>query len=408
MLVELIKFDRTLALIFFKNPLNLQTSSEALPMTTVTDKYVIREMNEKLVLKTIIIEESISRAEIAKYLNLNKTSVSSIVSDLIDKNLIFETGSGESSGGRKPILVTFNQKAGYSLSFDIGPDYISSLLTYLDGSFVSDRYASTSPTTDIDVCGALKDAIEKYLKEVAPSTYGITGICIGLHGIVNEGVLAFSPFYTLDCSKIKAEIESTFNIPVIIENEANLAALGEQKLESAALNLVSLSVKYGIGAGIILNGELYTGTDGHAGEVGHLITAMNGRQCPCGNHGCLEQYASEYHILQAYKEYANLEHVNFMRFKQDYLASKPMAQNVMSQFIQYMVIAVNNLITTFNPEIIIINSRITNQVEGIVDHIKEQLLYKGQGQIMIKASTLDRQATLLGGAHLNNLKFLGV
>ena len=376
-------------------------------MTSVTDKYIIREMNEKLVLKTIIHEETISRADIAKQLNLNKTSVSSIVADLIEKDLIMETGAGESSGGRKPILVMFNHKAGYSLSFDVGPDYISSLLTYLDGSFVADSYTSGETTSSDDLYAILKKSIDKYLQQIPKSTYGITGICIGLHGIVNENKLVFSPFYSFDCYKLKEEIESNFKIPVSLENEANLAALGEQKLKPTASNLVSLSVKYGIGAGVILNGELYTGADGHAGEVGHLITAMNGRQCPCGNHGCLEQYASEYNILQAYKEYSNLESINFMRFKQDYFKNKPMAQNVMSQFIQYMVIAVNNLITTFNPEIIIINSRITNQIEGIVDQIKDQLLYKGQGKIIINASTLDRQATLLGGAHLNNVRFLG-
>jgi len=377
-------------------------------MTTVTDKYVIREMNEKLVLRTIIGEGTISRADIAKQLNLNKTSVSSIVSDLIEKDLVVETGSGESSGGRKPILVMFNNKAGYSLSFDVGPDYISSLLTYLDGSFVADGYTFTKPVSSDGLFDVLKEFIENYLEQIPKSTYGITGICIGLHGIVNESNLVFSPFYSLDCDVLKEKIESNFKIPVLIENEANLAALGEQKLEPTVSNLVSLSIKYGIGAGVILNGALYTGSDGHAGEIGHLIAAINGRQCACGNHGCLEQYASEYHILQTYKEYANLESINFMRFKQDYFKKKPMAQNVMSQFIQYMVIAVNNLITTFNPEIIIINSRITNQIDGVVDQIKDQLLYKGQGNIIIKASTLDRQATLLGGAHLNNVRFLGV
>jgi len=376
-------------------------------MTTVTDKYAIREMNEKLVLKMIIQEEVISRADVAKRLNLNKTSVSSIVADLMDKDLIIETGSGESSGGRKPILLMFNHKAGYSLSFDVGPDYISSFLTYLDGSFVSDSYTAIEPISNGDFFDMLKEYIEKYLNQISNSTYGITGICIGLHGIVNDGILVFSPFYSLDCEKLKEEIESTFNIPVLFENEANLAALGEQKLKPTVSNLVSLSVKYGIGAGIILNESLYTGADGHAGEVGHLITAINGRQCNCGNYGCLEQYASEYNILQAYKECTNFDNVNFMKFKQDYLENKPMAQNVMAQFIQYMVIAVNNLITTFNPEIIIINSRITNQIDGIVDQIKDQLLYKGQGNIMIKASTLDRQATLLGGVHLNSVRFLG-
>lgn len=377
-------------------------------MTTVTDKYVIREMNEKLVLKTVIGEGVISRADIAKQLNLNKTSVSSIVSDLIHKDLIVETGSGASSGGRKPILVMFNQKAGYSLSFDVGPDYISSLLTYLDGTFVADNYTALGAPSEVELVVLLKNTIDKYIKQIPTSTYGITGVCIGLHGIVNEENLVFSPFYDLDCRKIKEEIETTFHIPIFFENEANLAALGEQKKEPTVSNLVSLSVKYGIGAGVILNEALYTGTDGHAGEIGHLITAVDGIQCPCGNHGCLEQYASEHHILQAYKERAELKQVNFMKFKQDYLANKPVAKDVMSQFITYMVIAVNNLITTFNPEIIIINSRITNQIDGIVKQIKEQLLYKGQGNIVIKASTLDRQATLLGGAHLNNVRFLGL
>ena len=377
-------------------------------MTTVTDKYVIREMNEKLVLKTIIQEGTISRADMAKQLNLNKTSVSSIVTDLIEKDLIVETGTGDSSGGRKPIMVKFNEKAGYSLSFDVGPNYISSLLTYLDGSsFVADGYTLIEPDSNVELGFILKDAIDKYLKQTSKSTYGITSICIGLHGIVNESKLIFSPFYSFDCQELKAEIESNFAIPVLIENEANLAALGEQKLEPKASNLVSLSIKYGIGAGVILNGALYTGADGHAGEVGHLITSVNGRPCLCGNCGCLEQYASEHHILQMYKEHASIENISFMRFKQDYLKNDPIAQSVMSQFIQYMAIAVNNLITTFNPEIIIINSRITNQIDGIIDQIKEQLLYKGQGKIIIKASTLDRQATLWGGGHLNNVSFLG-
>lgn len=376
-------------------------------MTTVTDKYVIREMNEKLVLKTIIQEGTISRADIAKQLKLNKTSVSSIMTDLIEKGLIIELGTGDSKGGRKPIMVKFNQKAGYSLSFDVGPDYISSLLTYLDGSFVADNYTPTKSRSSDELCDKLKGFIEEYLKQIPSSTYGITGICIGLHGIVNENDLVFSPFYLLDCYKLKEELETKYKISVIIENEANLAALGEQRLQPAISNLVSLSIKYGIGAGVILNKSLYTGSDGHAGEIGHLIVSMNGRSCPCGNHGCLEQYASEHYILQAYQRYSNLENVNFMRFKQDYLEHKPMAKNVMSQFIQYMVVAVNNLITTFNPEIIIINCRITNQIDGIVDQIKEQLLYKGQGKIIIKASMLDHQATLLGGVHLNSVRFLG-
>ena len=375
---------------------------------SITDKYAIREMNEKLVLRTVIQEGSISRADLAKVLNLNKTSVSSIVADLIDKNLVLETGAGESSGGRKPILVMFNQEAGYSLAFDVGPNYISSLLTYLDGSFVADSYDSIDDPSIENIYHILEASISNYLKQIKTTPYGITGICIGLHGIVYQQQLVFSPFHDLDCQELIDKIQAQFELPVIIENEANLAALGEQNLEPQVENLVSLSVKYGIGAGVISDGTLYTGCDGHAGEVGHLITNINGRPCACGNRGCLEQYASEYNILKRYKADDKIEKGKFMRFKQDYLKGDPVAGDVMDQFIQYMMVAVNNLIVTFNPEVIIINSRITNQIEGIVRGIQDQLVYKGRGDIIIKPSTLDRKATLVGGVHLNKVTFLGI
>jgi len=373
----------------------------------IADKYAIREMNEKLVLKTIIDKESVSRADIARLLNLNKTSVSSIVADLLSRDLIIEVGVAESNGGRKPTMLTFNKKAGFSLSFDVGPSYITSVLTYLNGDFVTDNYLSINDFSAENVLNTLKNDIEIYLSKLRISTYGIVGICIGIHGIVNENQVIFSPFYSFDQLDLKSELEAIFKIPVLLENEANLAALGEQKHTTSASNLVSLSVKHGVGAGIISNGTLYTGADGHSGEIGHLITVIDGLQCPCGNQGCLELYASEYHILQGYKASLHLESISFTKFKKDYLADHLEAKRMMDQFVQYMTIAVNNLITTFNPEVIIINSRFTNQIDGIIEQIEDRLLYKGKGKTIIRASTLDREATLLGGAHLNSVQFLG-
>ncbi|MCL2559704.1 MAG: ROK family transcriptional regulator [Turicibacter sp.] len=375
---------------------------------SIVDKYAIREMNEKSVLRSIIQEESISRADIAKLLNLNKTSVSSIVGDLLERDLIIEIGSGQSSGGRKPTILTFNKKAGLSLSFDIGPHNITSILTYLDGEFVADKYTSIQHLCAETILETLKKDIEGYVHNLKPSTYGIVGICIGIHGIVNENKVIFSPFYSFDQIDLKTELEAMFGIPVLLENEANLAALGEHQHTTPKTNLISVSVKHGIGAGTIANGNLHTGTSGHSGEIGHLITVIDGHQCPCGNQGCLELYASEYHILQGYKEASNLESVSFTKFKKDYFSNNPEAKKWMAQFVQYMAIAVNNLITTFNPEVIIINSRFTNQIDDITDQIKEKITYKGKGKTVIKASTLDREATLLGGAHLNTTQFLGI
>jgi len=374
---------------------------------SIVDKYIIREMNEKLVLNTIIKRETISRADLSKITRLNKTTISSIVADLISKDLVIEIGCAASSGGRKPIMITFNNKAGFSLSFDVGPNYITSLLTYLDGQFVADDYTPLEEVSVDLIMKSLESSIETYLKNLPTSTYGIIGICIGLHGIVDKNQLIFSPFYKFEQVNLKEKLEAKFNISISIENEANLAALGEQQnTKTPASNLISLSVKYGIGAGIILNDTLYTGTNGHAGEIGHITTVSNGHQCPCGNRGCLEQYASEHRILKTYSETLGLERVSFAKFKSDYFAGNPEAKKLMAQFTEHMTIAINNLITTFNPEVIIINSKFTNQIDDTINQIKDQITYKGRGKTIITASNLDRKSTLLGGVYINITRFL--
>ena len=375
---------------------------------SVTDRYVIREMNEKLVLSTIIQQEIISRADISKRTNLNKATVSSIVNNLITKGLISELGMGESSGGRKPIMVTFEGKAGVSLSFDLGPNYISSMLSYLNGDIVIEKTTMSVGTTYEDILTTLKELIEFYYNVMPDTTYGLIGICIGIHGIVNENQLVFSPFYSFGDFNLKDELESLYNVPVILENEANLSALGEKKYTTNSSNLISISVKYGIGAGIIINDALFTGVNGYAGEIGHLITVPNGKMCPCGNQGCLEQYASEHQILNQYREKVGKSEISFSQFKKDYEAKKPEALEVMDIFVNFMAIGINNLITSFNPEVIIINSKFASQIETIIDQIKNKLTYKINGYTQIKASILKDKSTLLGGSYVNIVKFLEI
>src|SRR5699024_1484786 len=107
--------------------------------------------------------------------------------------------------------------------------------------------------------------------------------------------------YDLDQIDLAFELQQALDMPVYVENEANLTALAETSFSTNKLNLVSVSIHSGIGAGIIINGELYHGRNGHSGEVGHMILYPHGVACPCGNKGCLEQYCSEKAILQQYR-----------------------------------------------------------------------------------------------------------
>ncbi len=375
---------------------------------SVTDRYFIREMNEKLVLKTIIQETHISRADISKKTNLNKATVSSIVANLLEKELILETGIGESNGGRKPIMVTYHKEAALSLSIDLGNDYISAILTYLDGTIVLHKNVTSIHINKRTVMKELKDIIH-YCQEHAPaSTYGIIGICVGVHGIVNNNEVIFSPFYSFEEFQLAEKLEKVFDIPVTLENEANLSVLGEKQHLTQLTNLVNINVRTGIGAGIILNNSLFIGGSGYAGEIGHMIVVPNGRKCPCGNKGCIEQYASEQQILKLYGRKIGEKQVSFVQLKKDYLNGEEEAIEAIDTFIRYLSIGINNIITTFNPEVIIINSKFTDEIDGVINIIRESITYKMNDDTKIVSSILSEKSTLLGGSYVNFSNFLGV
>ena len=374
----------------------------------VTDRYAIREMNEKLVLRLIIDKKVISRADIAKETKLNKATVSSIVSRLIEKDFVKELGIGESSGGRKPILIKFNDKAGISLSVELGPKYTSFMFSYLDGEVIQENkiitYQQSVPLAE----ELISAEITKTLSRLKSSAYGLVGICIGLHGIVHDHKLVFSPFYDFDSLQLKNELEEKWQVAVHLENEANLSAIGEHHFYMASPNLISLNIKYGIGAGIILNNHLYKGANGFAGEIGHLITVPDGIQCSCGNMGCLELYASEYRMLYTYSNQSKWEDISFERFLEDYRAGHPAAISAVSEFIKFIAIGINNLITSFNPEIIVLNSKLTNQIDGLMDRVNDELKYRLNKRIRIKASLLLERSMLLGASYLTSRSFLGI
>ena len=365
-------------------------------------------MNEKLVLQTIIEKEIISRADISKETKLNKATVSSIVARLLEKNFLLELGSGESSGGRKPILVKFNEHAGVTLSIELGPNYTSFLFANLGGEVLYEKRTQEYATSENAAVELISQEIKKVLSTLKPSVYGLVGICVGLHGIVNNHELVFSPFYNFDSLVLKEELERIWEVPVLFENEANLSVIAEHKIRSASANLISLNIKYGIGAGIILNNALYKGANGYAGEIGHLITVPDGLPCSCGNNGCLELYASEYRILYTYGSKSNAEDVSFSRFLEDYESGHPAANEALSEFVKYIAIGISNLITSFNPEVVILNSTLTNQIDGLMDRVNEEIKYRLNERIRIKASTLSERSMLLGANYLASREFLGI
>lgn len=365
------------------------------------DKYAIRELNEKLILKTIIQYKHISRADLSKITKLNKSTISSIISTFLEKNYVREIGVGESSGGRKPILIELNESAGFTLNINLGENFILAELMDLNNMTISkEEYLELTINSD-SVLEYLSMVIDNFLNRAPKSSYGIVGVCIAIHGIVHNNTLIFSPFYSFNDLDVADILNKKYQIPIHLENEANLSVIGEKTITTNIHHIISISVHSGIGAGVILDGTLFTGINGRAGEVGHMIGIIDGKECPCGNKGCIEQYSSELSLLTQYAQKSNKKSITFEQFKLDYQENIQAAHKIMDLFIQYISVIIQNIGTSFNPGIIIINSKFTNEIDGIINKINENLSSKLISGTSIYSSILGEQAIMLGAAHIN-------
>ena len=370
-------------------------------------KELIRDINSKLVLETVIREKNISRASIAKELGLTKATVSAIVSDLIERGLVAETGSGDTASGRKPIMLRFVAEAGYVISVDLGVSVINVARTDLLGENVSITTAET-PESPEDTLDVLEKLIDSQIDRAADSRYGLVGIAIGIHGAVKDNKVLFTPYYKMDELDLQEMLTSRYKTNVYLENEANLSALGEGTFIHNCDMLVNISVHSGIGMGILFDQNIREGAEGNAGEIGHTIVEVDGRPCPCGNKGCLEQYVSERVLFAEFARKKGRKAVDPDEFFEMYAAKDKDAVETVDRFVKYMAVGVGNVINTLDPDIVVINSSFVANVPRLTGKIQKKLTCRIAKNKKIEASSLQDASTLLGGVYLVVKKFTGI
>lgn len=348
-------------------------------MKTLTgNQQLVKQINKTLVLETILNEAPISRADISQKVGLNKGTVSALVNELLKDQLILESGPGESSGGRRPVILLFNKRAGYSIGIDLGVNYILGVLTDLKGNIVAEVNHKLTVRSYEHVFPILRSVISDLVHAAPPSHYGIIGIGIGVPGLVNhDGEILIAPNLGWKNIHLKKEIEANFSVPVIIENEANAGAYGE-KLNGAGKdfnNVIYISAGIGIGVGIILKGELFYGIHGFSGEAGHMIVQVNGKECSCGSRGCWELYASEKALLEEARR-LKLAGVTEETLSIELLLDMANSGNkevidLFNSIGMYLGTGINNLINIFNPERIIIGNRLAMAKDWLEKPIKK-------------------------------------
>lgn len=375
----------------------------------MTSHTIMREHNVQIVLSEIMNNPEVSRAEISKKTKLNKATVSEIVRDLIDNDYVVETGigNGSSAGGRKPILLKINMLGGFSLSFDIRYDKISYMINFLNGEMT--RYDSKMIEITRDNIVDEISVIVKKIKNGLPETpFGIIGLALSIHGIISDNQIIFTPKYDIDEVDLASELESKLNMPIYIENEANLAALAEASMDNDHTNLITCSIHTGVGAGIIIDEKLYRGHEGRSGEIGHTILYPNGLKCSCGNLGCIEQYCSETAVLNFYREEKQNSDLIITDLIKDYENGDTVTVELIKEFTKNLSIGLMSLMGVFGPEIIYVSSPLIHKLPILLEEVKEQLKGTIYNDITIAPSKNGHHASLIGATVMNIQNFLNI
>jgi predicted NBD/HSP70 family sugar kinase len=251
-----------------------------------------RRSNLSLVLQAIYNDPQLSRADIARTTGLTKVTVSDLVAELIGTDLVRESGtSGASRPGRPSMLLGFNPSARDILALDLAaPDRLRGAILSLKGEPVLTRVRHLNGAVGAAALAAARELAQEL---AAAATHPILGLGVGTPGTVNSGgtVLTAPNLHWHDVP-LQRLLAGDLGLPVRVENDANVAVLAERRFAGGPDDLLRIQLSRGVGAGLLVGGNLVRGAASDAGEIGHVVIDEAGERCGCGKTGCLETWTS--------------------------------------------------------------------------------------------------------------------
>ncbi len=354
------------------------------------DQTLVRRMNTALVLDALRMHAPLSRANLAERTGLNRSTISSIVSDLIAEQLVRETEYQSSGGGRPGMSLELNPGGGSAVGIEIGVDFISVILT----DFVADvLWRRRIPLNTLETQSVILERVEtlaaQALKLGTERGLQPRGIGLGVPGLVDisEGVLVLAPNLGWRNVPLESLWSTRFELPIFVENEANAAALGEYFFGVArdVNNFIYLSAGVGLGGGIIINGKLFRGSGGYAGELGHMTMIPDGELCGCGKRGCWETVAGPRAILRHARETLSVRPGGILydliegdltRLSVDGVVkaaeeSDDAALNALEKVGQQLGMGIANLVNIFNPELVVLGGALNLAGDFLMPVVEE-------------------------------------
>jgi glucokinase-like ROK family protein len=373
------------------------------------DQNWVRERNLAIVLNYLWeAGEPTSRAYLTKTSGLNKSTVGSLLAQLRSWGLVKESGVLNQRPGRPGVLIDMNPDAGRIIGVEIGVGFVSAVVTDMKGNVVwrqqretTDKGKPLAKASQTEVLKQVERAVQKAIAQATNCDCRLFGMGLGVPGLVDHhtGTLLFAPNLGWRNVPIRDMWRKRFGAPVIVANEADAAALGEHMLGVAKQvdNFVYLSAGVGLGGGLVIDGKLYGGAGGYAGEIGHITLEPNGPQCNCGNRGCWEMLVGPRAILQRVRQAAgegrapdllalcngNPDAIQMEQVLQAAAQGEPAVLRTLDEVGRYLGIGIANLINTLNPSLVVLG--------GVLSMVGPYILPRAQQEVNLRALATARE-----------------
>jgi glucokinase-like ROK family protein len=356
---------------------------------------------------------------VANTTGLTRGTVSNIVNVLIEDGLVFEDKLQDSKIGRPSILLGLRPDGGAVIGVEIGVDFISVLLT----NFVAEtlweiRANTTSSQTQTEIINQAEKFIDQALFIAKEHGLRPLGIGVGLPGLVNvrQGNLIMAPNLHWKNLPLRLIWNQRFHLPIYIDNEANLSALGEYYFGIARNvdNFIYLTSDIGLGGGIMIDGRLFRGGHGYGGEIGHIQRNPLGEQCGCGRIGCWETQVGPRAVLRRVKKEFETNHdqllldacsgdfnnLTFDLVVKFALNGDLICRQAIEEVAVNLGVGIADLVNIFNPDLIVLGGAFI-QGKDILQSIIEKTIFSNALQpstdnLKIKFSERSAEACVLG------------
>ncbi len=388
------------------------------------DSALMNKMNKIQILNIIHNNKLISRADIVKITGLTPPTVSRIVEQLINSDrLVKYHGIGNSNGGRPPVMLEFNGSENYVIGIDMGATLIRGALA----DFNSDLLMEIQVQTEIEkgyesIMDKVAGVVDRLLNRKDLDKEKVKGVGIGIAGLVNQhkGIVDFSPDFGWEKANIKDSLNQRIDLPFIFDNSTRLMAQGELDYGNGKNyeNFVVINIGYGIAAGIVIDGKTVFGSQGKAGEFGHIIVdPASDIQCKCGAYGCLEALASGNRIATLGKELFKTKKspkiIELCKNDPDILDAKlvfeasrsgdVLSNEIIEKVSNYLGIGMASLVNLLDPEVIFMGGGVSTNGEMFYKSLKKAMknfLISRNKILDIKPVTYGEYATLIGAFSL--------